>query len=755
MVSATRPASLRAVPGARAAPRPSWLTPALCAILVGSLGVRLAYLGVYAREMPLYRTPLVDARIYADWASAIASGDVWSVAEGVFYRAPLYPYLLAGLLSSTGGFQPWISLLQIALGLFVVWGSARLAEIAAGPVAAVAAAILLGFYGPMIATESKLLATSLGLALLTALLLSVVRSGSGRSGTTRWRLVGGLVLGLAVLVRPQWLALGALLPLAAAPPGSWRRPSALGSLLAWWPYALGAALVIAPVAVRNRVIGDDWVLVSANGGMTFFQGNNAENESGLLTVIKKFEVDGSATEQRALETRAAEEAAGRTLRPSEVSSFWTRQALSYIASDPVDWLRLEGQKLFRYVTGYEYADNYSYYIEQSRVWPLRLAAVPVGLILALAVGACVLLGLRPGRLDATDSTRPGVAFRIVLLTAAFGLVGCLAFYVSSRYRMESAPALAVLAGVGISHWIDGNRRRVRGGTESEAGRGSASRPLIASAATAALVFGLTCWPPGAPARSQESITWLQLGHAFESQKRTAEAEAAYRRSVRILPQNVFAWNTLALSRARSGSAAEGLAVLDSLAPDFQGHPLALYSRGYLLSRLDREEEAISVWREALQANPMMREAHVELALAYERKRDWDRALQHLTEARRLGDRSSDLLAHLGFVQLRRHSFGEARDAYRLRIAEGEREPGARLDLAIASFYDGRATEAESLLAALPDGTDPPLVAYYRGLAAVRLGDGDAAREHLERAFTLDPALRADYEQWASDNLTPR
>jgi len=755
MVSATRPGALRSVPGSRAAPRPGWFAPALWAILLGSLGVRLAYLGVYAREMPLYRTPLVDARIYADWASAIAGGDVWSAAEGVFYRAPLYPYLLAAVLSSTGQFQPWISLLQIGLGLFVIWGTARLAEIAAGPVAAVATAILLGFYGPMIATESKLLATSLGLALLTALLLTVVRSSSGRSGTTGWRLAAGLVLGLAVLVRPQWLALGALLPLATASPGAWRRPGALGSLLGWWPYALGAALVIAPVALRNRVIGDDWVLVSANGGMTFFQGNNEENESGLLTVIKKFEVDGSATEQRALETRAAEEALGRTLRPSEVSSFWTRQALIYISSDPIDWLRLEGQKFFRYVTGYEYADNYSYYIEEARVWPLRLAAVTVGMILALAVGSCLLGVLRAGKRDPTESTQSRDAFRIALLTAAFGLAGCLAFYVSSRYRMESAPALAVLAGVGIAHWIEESRRRVRDGSESAPGRWTASRALIASGATAVFVFAISCWPPGAPARSQESITWLQLGHAFESQKRTIEAEAAYRRSVRVLPQNVFAWNTLALSRARSGSAAEGLAVLDSLVPEFQGHPLALYSRGYLLSRLDREEEAISVWREALQANPLMREAHVELALAYERRRDWDRALDHLTEARRLGDRSSDLLAHLGFVQLRRHAFREARDAYRLRIAEGEREPGARLDLAIASFYDGRPAEAESLLATLPEGTDPPLVAYYRGLAALSVGDDVAAGEQLERAFALDPALREDYELWRSENVVPR
>ena len=51
-------------------------------------------------------------------------------------------------------------------------------------------------------------------------------------------------------------------------------------LLKKWPLiALPLCLIIFPVTLRNYLIGDDWVLISANGGVNFYIGNNAHYDS--------------------------------------------------------------------------------------------------------------------------------------------------------------------------------------------------------------------------------------------------------------------------------------------------------------------------------------------------------------------------------------------------------------------------------------------------------------------------------------------
>ena len=39
---------------------------------------------------------------------------------------------------------------------------------------------------------------------------------------------------------------------------------------------LGFALVIAPVTLRNRVVGGEWVPISYNAGINFYLGNNPD-----------------------------------------------------------------------------------------------------------------------------------------------------------------------------------------------------------------------------------------------------------------------------------------------------------------------------------------------------------------------------------------------------------------------------------------------------------------------------------------------
>ncbi len=64
---------------------------AASAIFGLALAIRLLHVW-QIRRAPFFSVLMGDARAYDEWAQQIAHGD-W-LGRGVFYQAPLYPYLL-------------------------------------------------------------------------------------------------------------------------------------------------------------------------------------------------------------------------------------------------------------------------------------------------------------------------------------------------------------------------------------------------------------------------------------------------------------------------------------------------------------------------------------------------------------------------------------------------------------------------------------------------------------------------------------
>ena len=83
-------------------------------------------------------------------------------------------------------------------------------------------------------------------------------------------------LGLDALVRPSGVVLVPVLAVWALVAAPRRRLQSAVLIL------LGAALAIAPVTLRNRVVGGEWVLVTAGGGFNFYIGNHAAADGGYV-----------------------------------------------------------------------------------------------------------------------------------------------------------------------------------------------------------------------------------------------------------------------------------------------------------------------------------------------------------------------------------------------------------------------------------------------------------------------------------------
>ncbi|MDM7914818.1 MAG: hypothetical protein QUU85_06050, partial [Candidatus Eisenbacteria bacterium] len=225
--------------------------------------------------------------------------------------------------------------------------------------------------------------------------------------------------------------------------------------------------------------GRDLVLVSANGGITFYHGNNAAARYGLLEPDDRVGAAANAVEQARIDREAASREAGRPLRPSEASAHWFRAGLSSLLADPGHAARLWGWKLIRFAGPHAYADNYSYAVERGDVASLDLFAVPFPLLWIPAVAG---LALRPPR-----DRREG----LLVLFAATGLATCLLFYVASRYQCESVPALAILSGRALVSWRD------------------APPPArLRASIAAAILLAMALVPAGRAAREQDGLCLL-------------------------------------------------------------------------------------------------------------------------------------------------------------------------------------------------------------------------------------------------------
>ena len=646
--------------------------------------------------------------------------------------------------------MPALAWIQMGLGLATLGVVAALGRRLAGARAGFLAALLLSLYGPLVAAESKRLSTSPGLFLLASSLLAL--SHAYAKPQTARALRAGCMLGLAVLVRPFFLVYVGVAPLL-----HWRPPMAAW-LRRWIPFGLAVAFLVAPVTLRNQVVGDDWVLISSNGGMTFFQGNNIENRSGLLTVIQRFQVFGSAEQQELMERSVAEEAMGRALKPSETSRFWAGQAFAFMREHPLAWLRLEARKLYRFVTSFEYADNYSFYLERERIWPLRLLVLPFGALLALGVFGAI-VGLRPHDAAPAGTSRSPMAesnsgdaagasdarrgtFRLIVSSALLGMLGCLLFYVSSRYRMETVPALAVLGGLGLHRVLEEGRNGWRSGR------------VRVGAAVGALVLAASFLPAGAPARSQESITYLHLGNALESLGRLDEARDAFDRSVDLLPQNPFAWKSLLLATARTQGEDAARARLAEIDPETRTHPELLYVEGYLFAQTGDRVRAIDALQRAVSAQPLMREGHARLAQLLEDERDYAGAAYHLGESIRLRGEPDDVARrHRIYLLIQARRYEEAKAFALEMLAQVPDDNDVRLNLAIAEFYLGHLdTAAEALEAvitqqgsatpadggAAPAEAIDPVTAYYRGVLRLRQGEFPESVRWLARVVEVAP-----------------
>ena len=233
---------------------------ALLAVLALALAARVATV----LATPDY-APLFDAADYHRHALSIAGGDGYppsAFADGpTAFRPPAYPYLLAAVYELTDYSYTAARLVGALLGTLVVLLVYVLGRRLLGALAGLVAAAVAAVYPSLVLWNAALLTEPLFLVFELAAVLAALVARDRAS--LRWAAAAGALAGLAALARSNGILLVPVLAVGVW----WVRPRLSMRALAG-PAALvaGAALALAPWAIRNAVELDAFVPVSTQGG---------------------------------------------------------------------------------------------------------------------------------------------------------------------------------------------------------------------------------------------------------------------------------------------------------------------------------------------------------------------------------------------------------------------------------------------------------------------------------------------------------
>lgn len=331
--------------------------PALAGLALLALAARLAWVLPYGQHHPHAARPVIDELAYDAWARRIAGGD-W-LGDTVFFQEPLYPYLLGAVYRIFGADMAVARGLNVALALLWVLCTARIAALVGGRRAGITVGVVAALATPLVHTTALVLKPSLFLALLGALVLSLLEE---RRRPSRWRALAiGAVAALAALVRGNALLLLPILvcwPLVRrileprARTGPWREDR---RRIAW--ATLGALCVLAPVALRNGIVGGVFTPTTSGAGTNLYVGNHPTNPWGVATELPF--VRGIPEHEADDWRREAERRLGVRLDPGAVSSYWLRETLREFSADPAAHMAILVRKLRLALHHGEVADNHS------------------------------------------------------------------------------------------------------------------------------------------------------------------------------------------------------------------------------------------------------------------------------------------------------------------------------------------------------------------------------------------------------------
>lgn len=401
----------------------------LSIIVIAGFILRFLYV-IETQGTPFFQNLFSDSGIYYDLALKISGGD-W-IGNQVFFMSPGYPYFLAIIFTILGKSILAVRLIQVFLNcinIVIIYLTARRlhskqASYASAVIAAISSSFI--FYSGAVLLE-----------VLQTFILSIflyIISNKNLVEDKRNLLWAGITLGIAGLFRANILLLFPVFLIWFIVKSIKTDTKQKLYYRALLYFSLGCLVPVLLVTARNYLVGNDFVLISSNGGINFYLGNN-ENSLGIYKTPQDFDFFKDLSGRK-----YAEQISGRRLTPSEASAYWLDNSLDYIEKNPVDWLELTGKKILFF-----FDDNEN---PQSSIMNPSFFSENYSTILSLPLPGFFIIFIISvfGFFLTFDRRREYVLIYLFIITYVAATV---IFFITGRFRVASLPVFIIFAGIGI------------------------------------------------------------------------------------------------------------------------------------------------------------------------------------------------------------------------------------------------------------------------------------------------------------------
>ena len=548
-------------------------------IFLAAFLLRIFYWIFLKNNYFFYEHPGGDVLYYQQWAKDIARGD-WLGSE-TFWGLPLYPYFLAVLERWSLGNVFFIRLAHIFLGSL----NCVLVYLIAHRLFKKEAALLSGFLTAASFTLIHYDWLMVPVPLLIFCGLVIVLAFLNKDKIKTWQAWGivGLLVGITALGDGKILiftilAVGCLF-LKERPVA---REKALKTFL---PLILGVSLVLGLTGLRNKIVGGDWIWVSAQNGLSFYVGNNPKATGVFENPDFIRPTHGGQDEDQVI---AAEALAKRTLSPAQVVQFWRGQAFYFITNDPMNYLRLLARKFKLFFTDTEYAYDIDMLLQ--RDWKRYLDINPFPLVFPLALMGIVLA--RRGR--PIGSLRPKAPcgeeetdyMNIMILSQ---LLFTLIFFLTDRHRATILPFLIIYESCALV-WLVGQARLKR------------IKPVLATVGLI-IVFAVIFRPQNMTPAQAAFYRATKSGAVYERKKDLMKAREQYVRALELRPEDTNAMYNLGNTYAATGELALAQGYYEKILSLNPEHVDALFNLGFVLREEGADAQSFAILQRLIQLQP--------------------------------------------------------------------------------------------------------------------------------------------------------
>lgn len=548
-------------------------------LMLAALLLRLFYI-VEITGTPFADFLFSDSKIYYEWAKGMAIDGNW-IGDDAFYMAPVYPYFMAVCFKLLGDSLFIIRILQVIFStatIFFIYLSGRsFHNKNTGYIAATIAV----FYSGFIFYSGAILSETLQAFCLSVFVYYLLSSDSSK--LSKWLFLG-IGLGILSLFRGNILLFFPVVIVYLIFSKKIKELNISGTK-AVLLFSAGTLLPILPATIHNTFASDEFVLLTTNGGINFFVGNN-EDSPGVYVNPKGFDLSTDITGQK-----FAAKQTGLAMSPSAASAYWFNRGLKYIIDKPGDAILLYINKTLLFFGESENPQSTIMDIDYFRENYSNILKLPLPGFFVISLFSIV---------GFIFSIQQRKSFLFLLLVLTY-IAGTVIFFVNGRFRIGITPALIILAAYSVVMLFEyikaGNYRKIK-------------TPAI----TVGVYLFLYVFVAFKPVFG-EYDAYMHLGEIAYEEENYSEAVQYYNRAL-FYRDSAEPYMNIGNALARNKDFTNAVASFQKAIARDPDNLLAHFNLAFAYTQMGNFEQAINEYNKVINLDPTFVNAYRNMGIAY-------------------------------------------------------------------------------------------------------------------------------------------